>query len=193
MINPSAQLNEIFSKIESRLEDLSPVLELVSAIVQHAIDENFAAGGRWDGSGTGIFSGGTQKWEALAQSTIRAYKKKGYELKPTLHRSTRGMESTIETRPNNKHSIITTSNSPYAAVHQFGATIMHPGGTPYIIADIGRALFISNKKARELESRQWEVRRTQPHPIDIPARPWLTLTTADVQRIIDTFTKYVIK
>lgn len=55
---------------------------------------------------------------------------------------------------------------PYAAIHEFGGTIKHPGGTPYFINEDGRAVFVSRANGKDL-------RRTKPHTITIKARPYL--------------------
>lgn len=54
---------------------------------------------------------------------------------------------------------------PYAAIHEFGGTIKHPGGTPYRIIN-GRPLFVRKSEGAGL-------RKTKPHDIKIPARPYL--------------------
>lgn len=56
---------------------------------------------------------------------------------------------------------------PYARIHEFGGTINHPGGTPYFIGKDGKAKFVSKAKGSDLP-------RTKPHPIEIPARPYIT-------------------
>lgn len=53
-----------------------------------------------------------------------------------------------------------------AAVHEFGATINHPGGQPYIIKEDGMAQFVSKDKGEGLP-------KTKPHQINIPARSFL--------------------
>lgn len=63
-------------------------------------------------------------------------------------------------------------NKEYAAIQEFGGTINHPGGTPYIIIG-GQAVFISNEKAAEREGKGLYVKRTKPHTIHVPARPYL--------------------
>lgn len=52
------------------------------------------------------------------------------------------------------------------AVHEFGATINHPGGTPYFIKEDGLAQFVSKEKGANLP-------KTKHHQINIPARSFL--------------------
>ncbi len=54
------------------------------------------------------------------------------------------------------------------AVHEFGATINHPGGTPYLINEDGTATFVSKDKGAKLP-------KTQPHEIIIPTRSFLRM------------------
>lgn len=57
---------------------------------------------------------------------------------------------------------------PYAAIHEFGGVINHPGGTAYFYdTKEGRIAFVSNAKARET------MRRTRSHPIHMPERSFL--------------------
>ncbi len=59
------------------------------------------------------------------------------------------------------------SKLKYAAIHEYGGTIQHPGGTPYIVTGKG-ALFMK-KDGNYPEN----VKFTKPHPITIKARPYL--------------------
>lgn len=54
------------------------------------------------------------------------------------------------------------------AVHEFGATINHPGGTPYLIKEDGTAQFVSKDKGKKLP-------KTKPHEIVIPTRSFLRM------------------
>ncbi|GAB1372783.1 hypothetical protein MASR1M45_28460 [Candidatus Kapaibacterium sp.] len=117
-------LNSKFIEFQKQYDYLTPVLELVSALIERAISANFDERGRWDGneSDISIFSGGSQKWKALAKSTKEKYKRLSWELEPTLNR-TKGLMSIIEVRPQGKTSIVISANSPYAAIHQYGGTL----------------------------------------------------------------------
>lgn len=56
----------------------------------------------------------------------------------------------------------------YAAIHEFGGVIEHPGGTPYFIAESGLAVFVSKDHPDAAD-----LPRTKPHQITMPARPYL--------------------
>lgn len=61
-----------------------------------------------------------------------------------------------------------------AAVHELGATINHPGGTPYMIGPGGKAVFVSKAAGAGLPV-------TKPHTIVIPPRPFMRPTIAREQ------------
>ena len=186
MINDQiiSELNNVFRKLHNQFSDLTPILEVVAALVDRAITANFDERGRWDGneSDITIFSGGSQKWKALASSTKEKYQRLGWELEPTLNRS-KGLMSTIEVRPQGKSSIVVSANSPYAAIHQFGGTLK-----PTIpISSKMRKFFwakfyetgLENWKALAL-TKMTELKPT----IQISARPYITFTSKDLEEIM---------
>lgn len=73
-------------------------------------------------------------------------------------------EQAYETHP---HTDLTMAH--LGAIHEFGATIQHPGGTPYTIDENGLAHFVSKDKGEGLP-------KTKPHTITIPARSFLRAT-----------------
>lgn len=78
----------------------------------------------------------------------------------------------------------------YAAVHEFGGTIPHPGGTAYIVTKDG-AKFISNARAARFKNQK-SIRRTKAHSITIPARPFLAPAAEDSrERIVNLFAKEI--
>lgn len=66
----------------------------------------------------------------------------------------------------NRVTLKVATSIPYAAIHEYGGTIKHPGGTAYFVRD-GRAVFVS--KAKDDGS----YRKTKAHDIPMPARPYL--------------------
>lgn len=192
MINEQiiSQLNSVFRTLKSQYDDLTPILDMVSALIDRAITANFDERGRWDGneSDITIFSGGSQKWKALASSTKGKYQRLGWELEPTLNR-TKGLMSTIEVRPQDKSSVVISANSPYAAIHQFGGTLK-----PTIpISSKMRKFFWA--KFYETGQKNWRAlaltkKRALKPVIQIPARPFITLTEEDLEEIISIFSNF---
>lgn len=127
----SHSINSVTAQLKQKYSNLTPILMQISAIIHSAIDDNFDQGGRWDGYGTSILSGGNQRWTPLAKSTEKRYSKLGYDLKPTLRRSGI-LQSSIEVRPYGKNSIMISSNLEYAAAHQFGNKRRTLPARPYI-------------------------------------------------------------
>lgn len=74
-----------------------------------------------------------------------------------------------------KHEGINLTNAELGAVHEFGATINHPGGQPYYInSTTGMAVFVSKNSAfgKYLIEKG---RVTKPHKIIIPTRSFLRM------------------
>ena len=160
----------------------------ISAILENSIKKNMVVGGRWSGSGSGLFDGGSRKWDGLAKSTKRQYMLKGIEpLSATLNRN-RALMDSIEVNPRNGQ-IVFSANRPYAAIHQFGGIISHPGGTPYIVLGEKGARFISKKKEAKLRAKkgfkEGSIKYTGPHKIKMPARPYMVLQKADENMIVE--------
>jgi phage gpG-like protein len=63
------------------------------------------------------------------------------------------------------------NNAALAAIHEFGKTIKHPGGTPYEIVGDGKAVFV--EKGEEHDGV------TDPHMIEIPQRSFLRSTASE--------------
>lgn len=185
-----SQYSNIITKLSAEFKNMTPVLEKVSAMVLSSIDDNFASGGRWDGTGTGIFSGGSQKWTPLANSTKKSYAQKGWNnLNATLNRSGSGLRSSITAKVLGGNSIVIGSNKEYAAIHQFGGTIDFPeressakwkasknknGNYQYRFAK-------NTAKGKNILERKFKVGG---YSTVIPPRPFVTLTTKDVENII---------
>jgi phage gpG-like protein len=184
----------LFKRLNEKFSDLSPVLSVISGIVNRAISRNFYAHGRVSGAGTGLFDGGDQQWTPLARSTIQKYKKLGYDPQPTLLRNKR-LRSSIEVNPDMPSSISISANSPYARIHQKGGVINHPGGTPYVLIKSRKqmtAKFIKLTTAKKREAKGQPVFYTKPHKITIPARPYIVLNEKDLDEINETMAKFVI-
>ena len=56
------QLDSVIADIKKKYNDISPILPGIAALIRNAIVDNFDSGGRWDGIGTTILSGGNKRW-----------------------------------------------------------------------------------------------------------------------------------
>lgn len=184
----STQIDNAINKIVQDNTDIRPILAKIAALINKSILKNFAEGGRWDGKGTDLFSGGSYKWKPLARSTIKNYRKKGYDLVPTLNR--RGdLRRTISVVTAGRNSILISANSEYAAIHNYGGTIEIQGGEYEAKWKVkknkaGNYTYKFAKKkdnAKNVISRKFKRKSRQ---LIMPARPFLTLTENDVEEII---------
>ena len=199
MQSASTQYSEIIKQLNKEFNNLNPLLLKVCGMILSSIDDNFAAGGRWDGKGTDITSGGTHKWVPLASSTIKSYKRKGWNnLNATLNRSGSGLRSSVTAKVTNGSSIAVGSNKEYAAIHQFGGNIDYPvressakwratknknGNYQYRFAK-------SSAKSRSIIERKFKVGG---HSVSIPARPFVTLTEKDMRDIVEFLAQFIVQ
>lgn len=74
----------------------------------------------------------------------------------------------------------------YAAIHEFGGIIKHPGGTPYLIFEMngksggGQAFFIS-KAAAAAAPDPTTIPVTKPHDIPMPERSFLRSSLTEMK------------
>ncbi len=182
-------LDEAVKELQLKFEDLTPILHVIASLINEAFRKNFDLGGRWSGQTTGIdlFSGGSQQWSKWSSKYNPTLKHPNASI---LVRSG-VMRQQIEVREEGTNQISISASTPYAAIHQFGGVINHPGRTPYIILSNHQAHFISKKKAAELEAEGRKVKVTKPHQITIPPRPFLVLSEDDVNEIAEVIKKYI--
>ncbi len=136
-------LNDVIQQYKDKFNNLNPILPQIAGLIEIAIIKNFDAGGRWDGKGTSILSGGTKKWHPLSENyKLQLIKRDGNSVNtnPTLRRSGI-LANSINVETLLPNSILISSNLEYAKTHQFGYKNM-------------------------------------------PARPFITLTNADVKDMI---------
>ena len=86
----------------------------------------------------------------------------------------------VEEQANGVIGIVAVSKEtiPYAAIHEYGGTIKHPGGTAYMVTASG-SLFIAN--ANPISQ---SLPRTRAHAIPMPARSYMRSALADRRDII---------
>jgi phage gpG-like protein len=75
--------------------------------------------------------------------------------------------------------VYSSGDVKYAAIHEYGGVINHPGGTAYLpgAGEGGKAAFVSNLWA---SSYPVELPRTKPHQIPMPERSFLRSSLSDM-------------
>jgi hypothetical protein len=93
------QFNDIVTKIQKTASNnMKIALVTVTAIIQNAVDKNFNARGRTNGTAD-LFGGGSSRWKPLAPSYVKTLIKKGITpLEPTLERTGK-LKQGIRIRP----------------------------------------------------------------------------------------------
>ena len=90
------------------------------------------------------------------------------------------------------NKIVFKNDEPYARIHNEGGIIKHPGGTPYIIIRNGKAVFITNAKAKTLRKRGYKVKLTKPHLIKIPKRQFIGESATLLRQLDDWYLKQIL-
>ena len=99
-------VEEALLKVASKCEDLRPLMKNIAGIMADAVEENFEQEGRPD------------KWQELAESTIK-HRKKTKHWPGKLLQVEGQLATSITTQYDNESAII-GSNLEYAAIHQLG-------------------------------------------------------------------------
>ncbi len=82
--------------------------------------------------------------------------------------------------------VFSAGDVKYAAIHEYGGTIKHPGGTPYFINDVGMASFVN-----KLDNPNLPV--TKAHDIPMPQRSFMRSSLKDFQNKIQSTLTIAVK
>src|SRR5574344_167173 len=99
-------VEEALLKVASKCEDMKPLMKNIAGIMADAVEENFEQEGRPD------------KWQELAESTIKKRKKTKHW--PGKILQVEGQLATSITTQYDNESAVIGSNLAYAAIHQLG-------------------------------------------------------------------------
>lgn len=99
-------VEEALLKVASKCEDLRPLMKNIAGIMADAVEENFEQEGR------------PNKWQELAESTIKKRKKTKHW--PGRILQVEGQLATSITTQYDNESALIGSNLAYAAIHQLG-------------------------------------------------------------------------
>ena len=95
----------LLKKLSKKVNDMTPVMQIIAGIMHDAVEENFEKEGR-------------PKWPSLAPATIKQRAKKGHWPGKILQQS--GQLAASISRRATSNSAIVGTNKVYAAIHQFG-------------------------------------------------------------------------
>ena len=171
------ELNRKIDNLGRAMKGASDLMKLWGEIAVTSMRENFEAGGR-------------PAWKKLRAQTIKL-KGHGDPLKGRT-----GNLERITYKAHADHVVMGTHPSArkYAAIHQFGGTIKHPGGTPYFVGEDGLAKFVSIRKAAQIFAQSGSrLNLTAPHGIPVPARPYMVLQDEDIAEMGQTARAYLQK
>jgi len=149
----SSELTAKLNRVAEAMQDTSPLTAAIAGSLVAVTDDNFAAQGR-------------PTWAGRKPSTIKSYQRQGLSYGGVLQRS--GDLRARIVPSSNRDSASIGSNLPYAAIHQFGGTIKHPGGTRYQ-KGARLASFTKNSFTGPTSGV------TGAHDIKIQARPYLPM------------------
>src|SRR5574344_1114579 len=102
-------VEEALLKVASKCEDLRPLMKNIAGIMADAVEENFEQEGRPD------------KWQELAESTIK-HRKKTKHWPGRILQVEGQLATSITTQYDNENAVI-GSNLAYAAIHQLGGQV----------------------------------------------------------------------
>lgn len=165
MIDIDIPYRPVVAALRSLIEQLQDRRELMASlagIMHRAVEQNFADGGR-------------PKWQQLQAGTIEARRKAGKWPGAILIRDGQ-LASSIQADSSNDQALVGT-NVAYAAIQQFGGTT-----APHIIRPrFKRALAFGGVVVRQVN-----------HPGSrIPARPFLQLTEADAEDMLQEAREFI--
>lgn len=141
--------------------------------------------------GKALFAAGEAiKAEAQHMITQGAVSGKGH--KPSApgsapHNDTGHLKNNIFVTQVGPLRVHVSSNARYAAIHEFGGTIQHPGGAAYFFKD-GKPVFVGKRGSAAF----FHLPATKPHAITLPARPYMgPAARAKRQEVVATVNKAI--
>jgi phage gpG-like protein len=160
-------------RVFETFSDISDIYSDIAEIIDASIQENFEVGGRYGSDNE--MGGGSNHWNPSG----RARREGGQTLVKDSH-----LRTDVQVEPTADGIRIGTQRE-YGAIHHFGGTIKHPGGTPY--ANIGGIPTFMKKDGEYPPGTRF----TKAHDIPIEARPWAVVQDEDLEDINLVVVEYV--
>lgn len=173
----SGPVDAALARTEAALEDPTPMHQDIGEYMIAATRVRFQRSQAPDGT----------KWLPKKATTLKRYVARGDGNRPNplIGVSQRLSQEILSFASRDEVEI--GSNLEYAAIHQFGGVINHPGGTPYFIdSETGLASFVKKDSPGAAK-----LPRTAPHAIPIPKRVWLGVSDKDEAAIVAIADEYL--
>lgn len=151
----SSELTKMFKQLGGNVGDLRPALLKIGGVLEAASETAFER----EGPG----------WKSLKPGTLKRRKKQKKTGKKLQIEG--GLVGSVSSQIIGGRTVVIGSNLEYAAPHQFGAKIRHPGTSK----GFGKGIKIP------------------PHIIPIPARPYLIVGEAEIRKSIFILSKHLLK
>mgnify|MGYP000007448031 FL=1 len=159
------QLERSLTQLSQRLVHRRPLMKKLAAVMHNAVDENFEAEGR-------------PKWLGIKHRQGRVLRDSG------------ALQNSISERSDDDTAIVGT-NLPYAAIHQFGGEIKRAARSQQAYFHQKKDGSVGNRFVKKSRSNfsQWVTIGSG--VVNMPARPYLSLTNEDEAEIVDTVNRYL--
>ncbi|MBF0410984.1 MAG: phage virion morphogenesis protein [Candidatus Riflebacteria bacterium] len=190
-----ASVQQLLQQIKGKVSNLKPIMQVIGEIIRTSVDENFEQGGRY--SSAGSWEGGSNKWEPLKASTIKAKRKSRFP--GNILKDTGRLAASIEAKATRDQVKIGT-NVVYAAIHQFGGTLDIPArqrdiafrrtksGATMKQKNHPNLWMFAGKKHKNVFFMQT---MSKAYKITIPARPFLVVQNQDLDQIKEHLLNYI--
>lgn len=170
------QVRAALNRLIQAGNDLSPAMKAIAGHLEAGVEQSFAKQAAPDGAA----------WAKLKPSTVKRRKKKGKGATPILEQDGDLLRSI--TSDYNAASAVAGTNLVYAATHQFGAKKGEFGSYTLERKIGGRRL----TGTRASLAGTLGIAQQVPVPWgDIPARPFLGVSDANRENILDTITHHL--
>jgi phage gpG-like protein len=136
--------------------DLEPAMEKIADIMFRSVQENFIVGGR------------PNLWEPLQPFGLPSHLMQTGRMFESIQLQWGSTSATV---------FIDTSRVPYAAIHNFGGVIKHPGSSKFQAFEYGGGTVFTHY--------------TKPHDIPIPKRQFMMFQDQDREQILQTLSNAI--
>ncbi|MDN3578704.1 phage virion morphogenesis protein [Chitinimonas viridis] len=178
-----ALVNEKLGRIAAAGRNLAPVMRALREVMQDAVEQNFAQGGR-------------PAWQGLSAKTL---KRRPDRVGGKVLTDSARLRNSI-TAQSDRDTAMVGTNVKYAAIHQFGGTINHAARSGWVRhrTDAKGNLLRQGKNGRLLvfakdSHKRVKVTRytSEGWQVKMPARPFLVLTEVDASEMEATVSEYL--